>query len=324
MGSCGSVCSLPSSTPIKIKACFTRCDLENITHSDQELSHQDNVSFLSSSPMYKPHVSFECDLIIGNTYNQFINKLSKIVSKHIEFNSFVFEMQYIRYETSYGLQVYTFKNNKTGKDVTFNDLFYDLSFVDWSSGYSLIIWFDAKCFKSNLDKAIENGQIMKIYKLLQIVNNDNDKNNDNKLKVATNGNNYIALEGEEEEENPNDMNYYPFPIVERDVYGLLSMDDALITRHLITLNNKKLNKRNDRKIDFYLDSNSMLLCVEQFYNVSKNILINYDLRCLFKLSPFYVIQWHCTRYIFIYIYMISYLFRFCVYFQCIFYRILMV
>lgn len=298
MGSCGSVCSLPSSTPIKIKACFTRCDLENITHSDQELSHQDNVSFISSSPMYKPHVSFECDLIIGNTYNQFINKLSKIVSKHIEFNSFVFEMQYIRYETSYGLQVYTFKNNKTGKDVTFNDLFYDLSFVDWSSGYSLIIWFDAKCFKSNLDKAIENGQIKKIYKLLQIVTNNNANDNNKKLKIATNDN-YIALEGEEEgeneNENENDIDYYPFPIVERDIYGLLSMDDGLITQHLIKLNNKKLNKRNDRKIDFNLDSNSLLLCVEQFYNVSKNILIDYDLRCLFKLSPFYVIQWHCTR-----------------------------
>ena len=289
MGVCDSnCCSLPNSTPIRIKACFTRCDLENITHSEQDLVHQENVSFISSSPMYKPHISFECDLLIGNTYHQFIEKLSKIVLKHIEFNAFIFEMQYIRYETSYGLQVYTFKHNKTGKDVTFNQLFYDLSFVDWSSGYSLIIWFDAKCFKTNLDKAIENGHTQKICKLLQITSNQS--HNDNKLVT----NNYIELQGEEEGD---DITYYPFPIIERDVYGLLSMNDELITKHLIQLNNQKLVKRNNRKIDFNLDSNSLLLCVEQFYNVSKNILIEHDLRCLFKLSPFYAITWYNGRYI---------------------------
>jgi len=273
MGSCGSVCSLPASTPIRIKACFTRCNLENINHPDQA------------------HVSFQCDLIAGNSYNQFLNKLSKIVSKHIEFNSFIFEMQYIRYETSYGLQIYTFEHNKTGKDITFNQLFYDLPFADYSSGYSLAIWFDEKCFKTNLDLVIANGQNQKIYKLLQITSNHNDNVNDNKKhnKLATN--NYIALEGEPDD----NMNYYPFPIVERDIYGLLSMDDALITQHLIRLNNKKRNG-NDRKINFNLDSNSFLLCVEEFYNVSKNILIDYDFRCLFKLSPFYAIQWHCTRF----------------------------
>ena len=144
--------------------------------------NQENVSFISSSPMYKPHISFECDLFTGNTYNQFINKLFNV--KHVEFNSFVFEMQYIRYETRYGLQVYTFKPNKTGKDVTFNQLFYDLSFVDWSSGYCLVIWFDAKCFKTNLDKAIEDGQTQKIYRLLQITSNHNHNHND--IKLATN------------------------------------------------------------------------------------------------------------------------------------------
>ena len=293
-------CSLPSNTPIKIKACFTRCDLENISYSDCDVKYQENVSFISSNPLYKPHLDFECDLKIGNTYNQFINKLSKIVSDHVEFNSFVLKMKYIRYETSYGLQVYTFKNNKNGNSVTFNDLFYDLSFVDWTSGYSLIIWFDAKCFKTNLDKAIQNRKIDKIYKLLQI-SSAFDNNDNNKEPVVTN-NNYIKLEGEEEiysdndNDNDNDIDYYPFPIIEKDVLNLLGMDDELITKHLLKLNNNKISKINQRNIDFYLDSNSLLLCVEQCYDISRNMLIDYDLMCIFRLSPFFVIQWHATRY----------------------------
>eukprot|EP00484_Ammonia_sp_Unknown_P021060 CAMPEP_0197036252 /NCGR_PEP_ID=MMETSP1384-20130603/13821_1 /TAXON_ID=29189 /ORGANISM="Ammonia sp." /LENGTH=406 /DNA_ID=CAMNT_0042466413 /DNA_START=34 /DNA_END=1254 /DNA_ORIENTATION=+ len=311
-------CSLPSSTPITIKACFTRCDLEDISLSDTTLQYQENVAFISHIPLYKPHLDFECSLQIGDTYNHFIAKLSQIISSHVHFNRFVLdgEMQYIRYETAYGLQVYTFQNSgkRKGKlhDITFNELFYHLSFVDWSSGYSLIIWFDAKCFQTNLDLAIEQRDIHRIHKLLQIGSGSNDeksvqtkKKKKSECRTVTRGganDKYVELEGEETvaedggADSGEEVDYYPFPIIENDVYGLLSMDDELITKHVIRLDQQAVNQMNARHIDFYLDSNSLLLCVEQFYDVSKNMLIEYDLPSLFKLSPFYVIQWHATRF----------------------------
>eukprot|EP01084_Bolivina_argentea_P257782 434388_1 len=276
----GTCCSLPSSTQIKIKAIFTQCDLEHIFRFDLSRPKQPNkVDYIGLAPLFQPHLEFECNLKISDTYYHFITKLSNIISKHIEFNSNILneQIKYFRYETKHGLHEYTFKNNND-YSITFNKLFYDLSFIDWSSGYSLIIWFDSKVFKTNLDKAIQYKNINKIYQLLHI------KHTNNYIYTPGHTTNYIQLEGEGESETDIQIANYPFNIVQKDIFGLLSMNDELITNYLIK------NMHNN------IDTNALIHCIENGYNISKNILIKYELQCIFTLSPLYVIQWHATRF----------------------------
>ena len=245
----GNCCSLPDSTPIKIKACFTKNNLDTNTSKQSD--------FIGMVPISAPHIFFDCDLKIGDSYTYFIKKLSKIIAEYITFNECVLnnDRKYFVYETVYGLKTYSFKN--TDGNTTFNDLFFDLSFVDWSSGYSLIIWFDTNTFSTSLDQAVSDGDVDKIYRLLQI---------SNKSLVYTPGaiNSYVELEGAEVE----GMSPYPFPIVEKDIFSLLSMNDELITKHLV------------KQQDICLDMDALLFCLENFCNISKEILIN-TLRLLY-------------------------------------------
>ena len=274
----GTCCSLPDSTPIKIKACFTKNSLENVSYGHQDTNTSKQSDFIGMVPISAPHIFFDCDLKIGDSYTHFIKKLSKVIEEYIKLNDCVLnnERKFLVYETVYGLKTYSFKHNR--ENTTFNDLFFDLSFVDWSSGYSLIIWFDKNTFSTNLDQAVSDGDVDKIYRLLQISNNS---------LVYTPGaiNSYVELDGAEGEE----MRPYPFPIVKEDIFSLLSMNDELITKHLV------------KQQDICLDMDALLFCIENSCNISKDILIKDDMQCVFDLSPFYVIQWHAKRFVFVYL-----------------------
>lgn len=278
-------CSLPSSTPIRIRACFTRQDLDQRTYSQCGYQLHRNLDLIANTPALTAPFHIDCVLTIGASYSDFIQKVSRMITPEIVL---VPSTRYIRYETAYGLQIHSL--HRGGDKVTFNQLLNQMPFVDWSADHVLTVWFDSKQFTTSLDAAIKGNDVRTVSNLLGV----NDSSSCSMIstqslpRCAVDGD-YVELEGESA---PSDSYRYPFPLTHCEAAALLSMNDEVITSHLIRMDN-------DQKCSFHLDSNAFVATLTADgteCSLSRNMLIEGNIPCIFKLSPFYIVQWHIKRY----------------------------
>ena len=198
MGNCCGCCALPETSKVRIKVCFTRSSLAGC-----RATTNDYPTFNNSISVPNPDIAFEILTTAGSRYYDFLSDLQNELEKenygiYLRDCFFKDKIRFIRYETCKDnlLKTYSLPYDKSFHNITFNWLFFHLSFLDWTQlGYALIIWFDQGEFKTILDltnnpSVIHNVLSNKLQSKIQTA--DRERNE----KLAVNDGNNGVIVGE--------------------------------------------------------------------------------------------------------------------------------
>ena len=274
------------------------------------------------SYLEEPDIAFSIPVTLDMTFHEFILKLQNIGKDYLIFNGNImngYGIKYIRYETNIGHQFWKFPDNKSAHDITFGIMMYSMPFIDWSTGYGIIMWFDNESYKTTLTKYINSNDIGNVSKLLgfknyeiysgsnknitQNNNNNNDSSNIHKNIKVNNKNLYqklndfsdegiVSTDDNENNEDKyivfqtklNHVGSYKFKLTNDDVNMILKLNDKFIVNNLIQC------------YPNLLDSKSFLFCLHHELNICINEFLINDCNQLYTFSPFETLLWYSHGY----------------------------